>query len=446
MDAERLRRLSRVMTAASARRDVMRSLAALPLLGATGMLLTDTEAKGKSETAAERKRRKRRWFCLNEQSIRARNKKKKKKLKKRGAKRGKCIPKSCTPDSAVVTCATGCGQTANNCGEMVSCGFVNVAPNATPQTTFGQYGTTPSDLWNPYNLTISADQLIAYIPDYSNDRISIWTRPNTSSPTWTNLTTFSGNGTGSGFLDAPADLVLSANELTMWIADFNNDRISVWSRPDANTQTWGNISTFGSAYLNGPNAIAMSDNERMMWVVDRENSRIVILTRPNKSAQNWSNVGGFGALGTDPNQFSRPSDLALSADELTLWIADQFNDRISIWTRPNTGSLDWTNIGTFGVYGQDYDQFYNPYGVTLSQDERTMWVSDSYNSRISIWSRQDTSTQNWQALSTFGTYGLTGDDTFNRPAGLVVSPDSATIWIADTENHRISVWNQTCPA
>jgi DNA-binding beta-propeller fold protein YncE len=75
----------------------------------------------------------------------------------------------------------------------------------------------------------------------------------------------------------------------------------------------------------------------------------------------------------------------------------------------------------------------------------TIWVADTDNNRVSVWSRPTIDTQTWSALSTFGTEGIGADD-FNDPVQARVTADSGILWVVDHLNDRISVWTQSCPA
>lgn len=66
-------------------------------------------------------------------------------------------------------------------------------------------------------------------------------------------------------------------------------------------------------------------------------------------------------------------------------MADNDNNRISVWTRPAADSTDWSNQTTFGAEGDGPDEFDNPTGVFASADGRTVFVGDTENGRVSVW-------------------------------------------------------------
>jgi hypothetical protein len=121
------------------------------------------------------------------------------------------------------------------------------------------------------------------------------------------------------------------------------------------------------------------------------------------SSDTWVNQTTFvGSKGDGVNQISVAYGLALSGDGLTAWIADSFNSRISVWTRPGANSTAWSNQTTIGSEGSGPTQFTNPSGVAVSPTGQTLWVSDTSNNRLSVWTRPDASSTAWSNQATFG--------------------------------------------
>ncbi|MGI9253311.1 MAG: hypothetical protein ACR2J8_06165 [Thermomicrobiales bacterium] len=285
---------------------------------------------------------------------------------------------SCTSNAqcsgATDTCASGtcrCGSGPACSGATPICdGGACRAPAWYNQTTFGSQGTGADEFSSPNGVFVSPDGLTAWVADGNNNRISVWTRPGTTganATNWTNQTTFGADGSDPNQFSYPGDVFGSPDGLTVWIGDDSNNRVSVWTRPGTT----------------GANATA------------------------------WANQTTFGVYGTGPNQFKAPSGVFVSADGLTVWIADYSNHRISVWTRPGTTGANataWTNQTTFGSNGSSPSQFDTPYGVYASVDGLTAWVADSGNARISVWTRPGTTGANataWTNQSTFGSNGTT---------------------------------------
>lgn len=486
MDTRRFDHLTRLFSAQDTRRRVLGLLTVLPMLGG---LLTLPEA---DDALAKR----RHHHHVDQE------KKKKKKKKKKACKpqstatvcAGKCgtitnaqtcnKPVNCGPcDCVRTTCAAQgktCGTISDECGGSLACGSCSnptpictdnvcvacsgdtecgdgmvccggsCAAGWTNQTTFGSSGSGLSQLHLPYRAAVSPDGLSAWVTDTDNHRISVWTRSSMSSIDWANQTTFGSFGSGLSQLNDPRGVAVSPDGLTAWVADTGNSRISSWTRSSTSSADWANQTTFGSegdgpgqfAY---PFGVAIATDGLIAQVADTYNGRISVWTRPDVSSTAWSNVTTFGSYGGDASQFNFPTGVAVSPDDLTVWVAEAGNHRISVWSRPDSVSTDWSNLTTFGSEGSGPSQFNNPDGVAVSADGRKVWVADTDNYRISIWTRPDANSTAWNNQTTFGSEG-TGLSQFEAPNSVAVSPDGRSVWVADTYNNRISVWGQGCSA
>jgi len=313
-----------------------------------------------------------------------------------------------------------------------------------PSTTFGTEGAGEGQLDDPYGVAVSRNGRTALVADYNNDRISVWTRSSTSATTWTNSATFGGRGSESGQFTAPQGVAVSPDGLTAWVADSANHRISVWTRESTSATTWTPSTTFGTegngvGNLRYPNAVTASADGLTAWVSDIGNDRISVWARDPLTPTTWTNTTTFGSYGSELENFSGPGGIAVSTYGRTAWVADYYNHRIAIWTRQNADSSSWSPSTSFGTEGADLGNFDGPWGVDVSADGRTAWVADHNNHRISIWTRPTSSSAEWTNSGTFGSQGSEGDN-FNRPNGVAASADGRTIWVADRSNNRISVW------
>jgi putative cell wall-binding protein len=85
----------------------------------------------------------------------------------------------------------------------------------------------------------------------------------------------------------------------------------------------------------------------------------------------------WGGLGTAPGEFNRPYDIG----------ADPLGNSYVIESEGSRGQVfapDGTHLTTFGSSGVGDGQFYLPYGIGVGLD-RTVYVADTNNNRISKW-------------------------------------------------------------
>jgi hypothetical protein len=328
------------------------------------------------------------------------------------------------------------------------------------QTTFGSQGFDPNQFYQPPGVALSGDGLTAAVADTGNHRISVWTRTTATGTDWTPQTTFGSDsygGSGSTEFDFPNAVALTGDGLTAVVADTNNYRISVWTRPGTtggDATNWTNQTTFGGEGT-APNkffrmfSVALTGDGLTVAVADVFNRRISVWTRTTATGTEWTNQTTFGTYGLGPSEFNLPYGVALSVDGLTAVVADPLNVQISVWTRPGTTGGDatnWTNQTTFGDRdGPGPGQFTNPAGVALSVDGLTVAVADPGNNRISVWTRTTATGTDWTPQTTFGSQG-SDPNQFSGPRGVALSVDGRTAVIADLNNNRISVWTITCPA
>ncbi len=300
------------------------------------------------------------------------------------------------------------------------------------QTTFGSRGSGPDQFLRSTGVAVSPDGQTLWVADIDNHRIAVWTKAGNG---WQAQTTFGSRGSGANQFNGPRSLAVSADGQTVWVADSRNDRISVWAKTG---DTWTNQTTFGSRgfgpdQFRNPYGVAVSADGQTLWVANDESHVISVWTKVGGS---WQPQTTFGGYGNGPSQFSSPYGVAVAADEQTVWVVDTGNNRISVWAKQGD---TWTNQATFGHCCFEPDEFGGPSGVAVAADGQTVWVADEGNDRISIWTK---TRGGWQLQATIGSK-LFQRDIFDHPNGVAISPDGKTIWVADTENFRIAVWTKT---
>jgi sugar lactone lactonase YvrE len=317
-------------------------------------------------------------------------------------------------------------------------------------TTFGSGPGSTSNQFNaPNGLALSSDDLEVYVSDALNFRIAVWSRPDTTSTSWTPLTTF---GSSSDF-GLPDGVAISSDKLTAFVPG-NVGYVTAWSRPGttgSDATAWSLQTTIGTASIdnpaadqfNSPRNVFVSPDMLTIYVPDNGLQRISVWSRPGitgSDATAWTHQYNFGDTGTDPSDLIGPEDIILSADGLTAWIGES-RGRVSIWTRPDTTTdpSAWTYQMAFGQEESGPGQFEGLGQIAVSPDELTIWITD--NTRVSVWSRPDATSSEWTAGTPIGREGSLPCE-LDLPAGVEVAADGVTIFIADHNNNRISVWKK----
>ncbi|MGI9253376.1 MAG: NHL repeat-containing protein, partial [Thermomicrobiales bacterium] len=213
---------------------------------------------------------------------------------------------------------------------------------------------------------------------------------------WSNETTLATLGADPMNLDSPQGVAVSVDGKTIWIADRDNHRISIWTKSGG---VWSDDAIVGSgpgsssSEFNRPTGLAVTSDGLTMFVADKTNGRVSIWT---KSGSTWSNQSTMGSSGSGASQLSTPQGLALAADGLTLWVDDYGNNRISVWKKL---SGVWTHIENFGSAGSGDLDFQSPYSVSASTNGLVVGFADTLNDRVSIW---EYTAGSWENHSLFG--------------------------------------------
>ena len=166
--------------------------------------------------------------------------------------------------------------------------------------------------------------------------------------------------------------------------------------------------------------------------------------------------GGYAVGNGTTARLSSPRGAAATASG-TLYVADLANRLIR---RVTIGAdADATQVSDFagrqGVQGNADNttgtnaEFSGPLGLAISDDDNTLYVADYNSHRIRAIDLASTnkavSTIAGSASGTTGGYadGAGGTARFKRPSGLAVS--GTTLYVADSENHRIRAIDLTSP-
>ena len=133
----------------------------------------------------------------------------------------------------------------------------------------------------------------------------------------------------------------------------------------------------------------------------------------------------FGSNGSVPGKFSYPRAVAIDNSGL-VYVTDCGNDRVQLF------STNGQFISSFGSKGSQHGQLYHPLGICVDFTN-TVYVTDC-NHRVSGY------TSSGQFIKCFGTKGR-GEGELNGPEGVAVDNTTGTLYVCDTNNHRIVVYS-----
>lgn len=186
------------------------------------------------------------------------------------------------------------------------------------------------------------------------------------------------------------------------------------------------IGAFGKAgsrpgELNFPQGIAVDSNGDI-YVVERNNGRMSVFDREG-------NFKRFvAALGLIYGRTYAPEGICLHHDEI--FLADTRNHRIQVFDKH--GDV----IRVIGEMGDRDDQFRLPTSLDVTNDG-LLYVVDSKHSCIKVFSAQGSFIKKFGGTST----RARERGTFNHPSGISLDANRNRVYVSDTLNDRIQIFD-----
>ena len=215
--------------------------------------------------------------------------------------------------------------------------------------------------------------------------------------------------------------------------------------------TLGDVGLYGTSAtrLGAPYGVAWSGDD--LLVCDSGNNRVLRFVNPTTSGQAAANVIGqtnFTNSGAAVSSSRLEFPTACAVYGSILLVSDTYNNRVLRWnTVPTTnGVAANVVIGQSGftskVTGSAANRFYFPVGIAVSSTTGQLYVADDVNNRVSIFASvpaaSNASAVRVVGLPAFGNV-LPGasNTTLNRPTGVAVSSAG---FVAVTESRAVKVW------
>jgi DNA-binding beta-propeller fold protein YncE len=143
-------------------------------------------------------------------------------------------------------------------------------------------------------------------------------------------------------------------------------------------------------------------------------------------AQEYTPALKWGRFGLANGSFNLPEGIAVDPSSGNVFVADTANNRIQVF------SSNGTFITTWGRFGLVNGLFNSPEGIAVGQ-QGNVFVADTANNRIQVFSSNGT------FITTWGRFGLV-DGNFVYPEGIAVG-QQGNVFVADTANNRIQVFS-----
>ena len=145
----------------------------------------------------------------------------------------------------------------------------------------------------------------------------------------------------------------------------------------AGSTTGTSGSTASTLYY--PYGLILDEANSHLYVADRLNHRIQRFTLGG--SPNAVTIAGTGSSGLAANQLNGPTEIYISKFDRSLYIVDSYNSRIQKWLANATSGTTIAGSSA-GTTGSTPLRLNTPYAIALDQSETVFYVSDSNNNRI----------------------------------------------------------------
>lgn len=300
-------------------------------------------------------------------------------------------------------------------------------PNGDYLATLGETGICGGESYHfggsLRHMDIYGNQL--YVADASNHRVEIFdiTNPAVSMPLVATIGESGVSGNDSGHLNWPTGVAVDGGKI--YIADMHNERVQIF-----NQSTRAYIKTLtgagaGDTYLY-PSDVD-TDASGNLYVADNGNARVVQYDSSQAYTRTYG-VKGVPYL-TDASHFNRPSGVAVGPQG-NIYLVENWGCRLVVLDK------NGSPINTFGEPGvcqNDNTHLSAPEGVAVNPGTGEVYVADSANDRIMIFSATGA------YLRTQGSSG-SGNLQFSYPKAVAFGSNGA-IYVADRNNNRVQVFD-----
>ena len=363
---------------------------------------------------------------------------------------------------------------------------VNVLGQATFTTSTA--ATTQAGLRNPAGLAFDQGTNLVYVADANNHRLMVFdvaaitngeNAVNSAgqldaslAPTYTKNGLHDGpNAAGFNLSGAFASQAIDAVGHRLFASDPTNHRVLVFNLTSANLLvdhvpdavlgqadfTSGAAATAQNR-LNSPRGLTYDPAGSRLFVADYSNNRVMVFDVASiTNGENAVNVLGqttFTASSgaTAQNRLKNPVGLTFDATRNWLFVGDYSNHRVMVFDVASiTNGENAVNVlgqanFTSATGATTQSGLRNPMGVASEGASGRLFVADYANHRVMVFDAS-TLTDGENAVNVLGQPNFTSATAattqagMRNPQGISIDPVSNRLFVADTSNHRVTVYD-----
>ncbi|WP_428324412.1 fibronectin type III domain-containing protein [Nitrosopumilus sp.] len=326
---------------------------------------------------------------------------------------------------------------------------------------FGTLGSDDDELDNPTDVVIKSNGREIYVVDNDNNRINVFdddgdadfmygTFCNVAQIQDCNDDADGAEEDGDGQFNAPLYIAMDALG-KFFIVDSENERVQIFDDDGEFQFKLGSSNSGNDDYLGGAQGIVIQDSSRKIFVSNAENDSISVFGSTGNFLFDFDLFDGN-------DDFTNPSEMIIDNSDELLYVADSGNDRIVIFeivdgTTCPSDTIESVDgicfVKEFGSSGDDEGEFDDPSGLAFDSENNLLYVADSDNDRIQIFEIVDDTTCPSDTeevvdgvcyVDEFGSLG-TADGQFDSPQGIAIDTSNDLLYVADSKNDRIQVFD-----
>ncbi len=297
---------------------------------------------------------------------------------------------------------------------------------------WGEEGEGQGQMSSPRGIAVSADGHV-YVADTGNHRIQVFDAEGRYLGAW------GGRGAGKGEFLSPQGVAVGPDG-SLYVADTGNHRVQRLDPQGGFICAWGGEGA-GDGQLRSPRGIAVGA-DGIVYVADTSNSRVQAFDEGGILLFSWM----IGYCDPTCGQGCEERELGHCYHDEDLWPFEWGSAMIALadgsfyainprhhQIQKLDFSFPWEPVVLeWGGRGAGQGEFEDPKGLALGPD-RSIYVADTGNHRIQVFDKDGNFLCGW------GEEGE-GEGEFRFPEGVAVGGDGS-VYVADTGNHRIQVFD-----
>ena len=294
----------------------------------------------------------------------------------------------------------------------------------------------------PFGVAIDPASGHLFVSDSVNQRVQVF---NTSNFAY--VATIGPNdgskGSDNGHFDLPGGITVDTVHGHLLVPDLDNNRVQVF-----NTSDFAYVATLGSdagtagtdnAHFYGPASVAFDKANNQLLVTDIGNHRIQVF-----NANTLAYATTVSATGAHKLAISGPVGLGIDPTHGRVFIEDYSGDCVEVMTAGSFASDGTVGNSCTGVASLANGGYNQPFGAGYDTTNNRVLIADTYNSRVQIF--------DGSSYAYIGTIGSdlggigTGNANLWEPSGVTFDAATGNVFVADTLNNRVQIFNASVAA